>query len=133
MTRSVLLATTTLAALLIPPPSGGAQETHLQSIDEALSLRLIGTPRISPDGRSVVYVQRETNWKDDEFVRQLWLVDASTGARFQLTRGKKSAGSPEWSPDGRWIAFVTEREASAVEPLPPEMKQEDIAKSVGKP
>jgi dipeptidyl aminopeptidase/acylaminoacyl peptidase len=128
VTKSVFLATATLLVLVVPSTRGGARETHVQSIDEALSLRLIGTPRISPDGLSVVYVQRETNWKDDEFVRQLWLVDVSTGRRFQLTRGKKSAGNPEWSPDGRWIAFVTEREASAVEPLPPpkeEKKEED--------
>jgi dipeptidyl aminopeptidase/acylaminoacyl peptidase len=123
VTKPVFLATATLLVLVMPSTRGGAHETHVQSIDEALSLRLIGTPRISPDGLSVVYVQRETNWKDDELVRQLWMADVSTGKRFQLTRGKKSAGNPEWSPDGRWIAFVTEREASAVEPLPPEKEE----------
>jgi dipeptidyl aminopeptidase/acylaminoacyl peptidase len=34
----------------------------------------------------------------------------------QLTRGKKSVASAAWSPDGRWLAFVTEREANVIEP-----------------
>jgi hypothetical protein len=41
-----------------------------------------------------------------------------------LTRGKKSAGEAEWSPDGHGLAFVPERESSAIEPPPPEKKEE---------
>jgi dipeptidyl aminopeptidase/acylaminoacyl peptidase len=140
VTKSAFLATATLVALMTLPTRGDAQATQMQSIDDALSLRVIWAPRISPDGLLVVYVQRETNWKDNEFVRQLWLANVSTGKTFQLTRGKKSAGSAEWSPDGRWIAFVTEREPSAVLPLPPEEKEkkddekgEEEDESSGKP
>jgi Tol biopolymer transport system component len=59
---------------------------------------------------------RQANWKDNEFVSQIWLANVVTGARFQLTRGKKSAGQRQWSPDGRWLGFITEREGSAIEP-----------------
>jgi len=107
------------------PSPAKAQAKRAHSIDDALSLRLIGAPRISPDGRFVVHTVRETNWKDNEFVRQLWIVNVSTGKAFQLTRGKKSAGNADWSPDGHWLAFVTERETGAVEPLPPPEKKEE--------
>ena len=50
-------------------------------------------------------------------------MDVSTGKSVQLTRGKKSAGSADWSPDGRWLAFVTERET--VEPVTPVEKTEE--------
>src|SRR4029077_13170516 len=33
------------------------------------------------------------------------------------TRGKKSSDAPEWSPDGRWLAFIGEREANAIAPV----------------
>jgi len=123
--KTLLLAAIAFAALGVLPAFARAQGKRAHSIDEALGLRLIGNPRISPDGRFVVYSQRETNWKDNEFVRQLWIVNVSTGKAFQLTRGKKSAGSPEWSSDGRWLAFMTEREANAIEPLPPPERKQD--------
>jgi dipeptidyl aminopeptidase/acylaminoacyl peptidase len=114
-----------LIAISAQPNPVLAQSAHTQTLDEALSLRLVFSPRISPDGRYVVYTQRETNWKDNAFVNQLWLVDVSTLKSFQLTRGKKSADGATWSPDGNWIAFVTERESVAVEPLSADDKEKD--------
>jgi dipeptidyl aminopeptidase/acylaminoacyl peptidase len=99
--------------------------THLATLAESLSRASIRSPAISPDARSVAYLQRETHWKENEFVWQLWLVNVATGKAVQLTRGKKSVGSLEWSPDGRWLAFLTEREAYVVEPLA--TVQKDIA------
>src|SRR5271154_5053446 len=93
------------------------QAKHTPTLDEMLSLKTIAAPKISPDGRFVAYQMRETNWKDDEFVSQLWLTNVASGANFQLTRGKKSSGPGQWSPDGRWLAFVAERESTMIEPL----------------
>jgi dipeptidyl aminopeptidase/acylaminoacyl peptidase len=100
------------------------QVKHTPTIDEMLSLKTISSPKISPDGRFLAYQVRETNWKDNAYVSQLWLMNLTTGAGFQLTRGKKSTDQEEWSPDGRWLAFVTEREPSAIEPRPTEKKDE---------
>ena len=82
-----------------------------------MSRTSIRAPAISPDARSVAYLQRETNWKENEFVWQLWRVDVGSGKAVQLTRGKKSVAAASWSPDGRWLAFVTEREANVIEPF----------------
>ena len=101
-----------------------AQATHTATLDEIVSLKTINSAKISPDGRFVAYRMREANWKDNAFVSQLWLVNVTTGAGFQLTRGRKSADRAEWSPDGHWLAFVTERESSAIEPPSIEKKEE---------
>jgi len=93
-----------------------AQTKHTPSLEESLNLKTIAGARISPDGRFVAYRVRETDWKENAYVRQIWLVNVATGASFQLTRGKKSSDAPEWSPDGRWLAFITEREANAIMP-----------------
>src|ERR1700744_5180368 len=99
------------------PLSGFGEGSHVATLAESLSRTSIRAPAISPDARSVAYLQRETNWKDNEFVWQLWRVDVGSGRAVQLTRGKKSVTAAVWSPDGRWLAFVTEREANVIEPL----------------
>jgi dipeptidyl aminopeptidase/acylaminoacyl peptidase len=93
-----------------------AQTKHTPSLEESLSLKTIAGARISPDGRFIAYRVRETDWKENSYVRQIWLANVATGASFQLTRGKKSSDAPEWSPDGRWLAFIGEREANAIVP-----------------
>ena len=113
-----------LAFVFVFPLLVSAQTKHTPTLDETVSLKTINTARISPDGKYVAYQVRQANWKDNEFVTQIWIVNVATGANFQLTRGKKSAGQPEWSPDGQWLAFVTEREPAAIEPLTIEKKEE---------
>ena len=105
--RSALMA----CALSVLPLSGFGQGSHVATLAESLSRTSIRAPAISPDARSVAYLQRETDWQENEFVWQLWRVDVGSGKAVQLTRGKKSVASAAWSPDGRWLAFVTEREA----------------------
>jgi Tol biopolymer transport system component len=103
------------------------QSKHTPSIEEMLNLKYVDSPAIAPDGRFIAYEVQETNWKDNQFIRQLWLVNVATGRSFQLTYGNKSADGASWSPDGQWLAFVTERDPAAIEPSPP-TKQEDGGK-----
>ncbi len=83
-----------------------SETRHTPTIDEMLNLQSVVNPRISPDGKFVVYGVRETDWKENAYVTQLWLANTATGANFQLTQGKKSAENAQWSLDGRWITFT---------------------------
>ena len=118
---------------------GWAQAKHVPSLAESLELKRLAGPRISPDGRFIAYRVRETDWKENAYVWQIWLVNVETGANLQLTRGKKSSDGPEWSPDGKWLAFVTERESSAILPAgeaekkKEEEKKEEKKEGEGKP
>jgi dipeptidyl aminopeptidase/acylaminoacyl peptidase len=123
--KTVVMLAMSMAAGMMLPEFAVGQSKHTPTLEESLSLKSIGAPKISPDGRFVAYEVREANWKDNEFVHQLWLVNVATGKSFQLTRGKKSAGGADWSPDGKWLAFVTEREPAAIEPVPPAGKAEE--------
>ena len=93
--------------------SGAVFGAHVPTLDESLSLKSVVAPRISPDGRFIVYSVHETDWKNNEYISQLWLTEVESGHTFQLTRGKNSPGNAQWSPDGRWISFVAARDASA--------------------
>ncbi|HEX6285432.1 MAG TPA: hypothetical protein VFZ71_11185, partial [Pyrinomonadaceae bacterium] len=76
-----------------------------------LKIRVVGTPRVSPDGSRVVYTVNEAVTTPDksEFVTQIWMANVASKQSVQLTFGDKSSTNPKWSADGRWIAFVSNR------------------------
>ncbi len=57
----------------------------------------------------MAYTVSSTDWKQDTFVTQVWLVQVPSGRSFQVTRGDKSCSNPSWSPDGGWLAFTSSR------------------------
>jgi dipeptidyl aminopeptidase/acylaminoacyl peptidase len=82
---------------------------RVPTIDDLLTLKSAGGAQISPDGRWVAYTTTETDFKQDAYITQVWLVNAANGKSLQLTRGDKPSGNPQWSPDGEWLAFTSSR------------------------
>ena len=89
-------------------PALGA-EKRVPGVDDLILLKSAGGARISPDGTYVAYTVTETDFKQDAYVSQIWLIETKTGRNIPLTRGEKSSGNPEWSPDGTWLAFTSSR------------------------
>lgn len=91
-----------LAAALLP--------AQTPTIEQSINLRSVAAPRLSPDGQWVAYQVQSANWEDNLFEIQIWVASTITGERHALTYSKKSSTSPEWSPDGRRIAFLSDRD-----------------------
>ncbi len=89
-----------------------ALSAQTPTIEQSLSLKTAGTPRISPDGRYVAYTVSETNWDENSFDTQIWMAMTATGERYQLTHAKKSSSDPRWSPDSKRIAFLSDRDGT---------------------
>ena len=105
MKRSLLVLT-----LLLAPALAAAQSApRIPTVDDLLRVKAAASPQISPDGAWVAYTVSEADFTQDAFVSQLWIANAATGERRQLTRGDKPAGNPQWSPDGQWISFTSSR------------------------
>src|SRR5271155_5398654 len=96
-----------LFAILAPAILAGAVPT----IDQNLSLRSAAGPQISPDGKHVAYEISKTNWEENAFETEIWVAHvAAPHDPYQLTSGKKSSASPRWSPDGKTLAFLSDRD-----------------------
>jgi dipeptidyl aminopeptidase/acylaminoacyl peptidase len=64
--------------------------------------------RLSPDGSAAVIAVRQPDWAANRFREDLWLWRASTGKTEPLSSSGHDNG-PDWSPDGRFIAFISDR------------------------
>ncbi len=84
-------------------------QRRVPTIDELINVKSLFGAQISPEGKWVAYMVNETDWKQDAFVTQIWLANTTTGNTYQLTRGEKSSGNPQWSPDGEWLTFTSSR------------------------
>ncbi|MFL5959766.1 MAG: S9 family peptidase [Gaiellaceae bacterium] len=79
--------------------------------EDVYALTSVGEPRLSPDGRHVAYVVNRIDRDENAYRAAVWRLplDGSEEPR-QLTSGERSDTSPRWSPDGRWLAFVSNRD-----------------------
>jgi dipeptidyl aminopeptidase/acylaminoacyl peptidase len=101
-------------ALLFCAAAAAAQTTKpLLTLDEFFNAVDIRNVRISPDGHAVAIETARADWEANRFRNDLWLYrDDGAGSLIPLTRTGHDH-TPEWSPDGNWIAFLSDRETAA--------------------
>ena len=77
---------------------------------DVFQLEFANSPRVSPDGKHVVYVRSFMDIMKDRVRGNLWLAAVDGSSNRPLTSGNENHGSPRWSPDGDRLAFVKDGE-----------------------
>ena len=92
-----------LTGLLLTSPLSAAEPFRLDDLE--LLVRL-SSPRISPDGRSVVVIVSRADYEQNRRPSDLVLVDVESGSQRVLTFERRGVGNPRWSPSGDRLAFL---------------------------
>jgi dipeptidyl aminopeptidase/acylaminoacyl peptidase len=100
-----LLLTFSLSAQT-PVPS--AQAKPPLTLDAFMAETEYSSARLSPDGNAAVIAIRNPDWTANRFREDLWIWRAATGKTEPLTSSGHDSG-PDWSPDGRTVAFTSDR------------------------
>ena len=78
-------------------------------VEDLWKIDRVAQPTLSPDGAQACVSVTSYDMEDNKGRANLWLLSSFGGEPRRLTSAGEKDGEPQWSPDGRWIAFVAKR------------------------
>jgi len=104
---SKLLAGLLLTALCLQSVAADAAAHRMLNADDFFRVQDVSEPQVSADGLWVAYVVSSNDRDADEAKSAIWMVSWDGKQKLALTSATDGTDKPRWSPDGRYLAFVT--------------------------
>jgi len=111
ITAALLAASLPLAASAQKPPT----EPRPVMVDDLFQVREVSDPQLSPDAQFVAYTVKTLLLKEDKSEERIWSVPAAGGDAVPMTAESVSSSHPRWSPDGKYLAFLSARNEGKVQ------------------
>jgi len=114
--KSIACAIAVLPLALPNPVGAMAQAPSAKrsiTLDDLARIGRVSSPVISPDGVWFLYSVSRMDTKEDKNHSDLWMEHWDGTSNMQLTFGKEDASHPEFSPDGKYISFLSSRPGKA--------------------
>jgi dipeptidyl aminopeptidase/acylaminoacyl peptidase len=99
-----------LIALLLLAGFTVAQTKHPFTFEDMMSLKRVGEPSVSPDGKWVAFSAAAVNLEANTITSHIYVIPTAGGEAKQLLADASGEDRPRWSPDGKKIAFLSSRD-----------------------
>ena len=86
-----------------------AEAARKFGIDDYLALNDISEINLSPQGRFIAYTVSSNDFEKDEQRDVVWMISTDCGEPVRMSAVESSASSPKWSPDGKFLAILSDR------------------------
>ena len=90
-------------------PSVARAHARNLTVDDYFRIKDVEDAQISPDGKWVAYVVTTHDVKGDKDKKRIWMNSVSSGDAIALTNEDANSTRPRWSPDGKYLGFLSER------------------------
>ncbi len=106
--RLIPAALLTLALALLAAPL--VAQKHPITVEDLWAVKRVSAPSLSPNGKWAAVSVTTYNMDDNKGSSDIWLLSTDGSAQRRLTSHPANDSSPQWSPDGKWIAFLSKRD-----------------------
>ena len=106
-----MIARLVFGSLIVITTLAGAQDSGPKrwTVDDVMAVKGVGEIAVSPDGKRIAYTVTERNTADNVTNSDVWIVSTTGGDARRVTSGPRADRAPQWSTDGSWLAFLSDR------------------------